>query len=766
MNKSRVRWLSLFLSLVVAVSCITYMASSYKAETLPAKAGNFSYAWGSVSIDALAADGYTVNSDVYSFSAGSEVVPGSSIERTVVLDDSASIITVTNKIKGRNSLSDTGITYIVDLSDDSAADTVNPAVLTALTEHLARLNKYSDAASAATVRIIGRDSEIADIPVTFDSSKTSGEFKSAFYDTENPDCAVLAALSGSSASGTPASSDELSAMLESLGNELTEAPSDRSREVAVVIAANAGDVSAADISVLHTALVPIPASLDGSILTGDLWGKLTSLSPNPWGTDEVISFTDALSGNFAIVSGSEPSVGVVVESSATIPGERPPRPSIALSNTDIVTAQYPLPQIGFYELEMMYNVCGSAGFHPDGSDDDDYYQIGKSLDAEILSSGPSASLFSFSAGDTALSPEARLARPGAAISKEAVSYSSAGGAAASDSNAGGSKMKYIITIKNSGNVDLSNIVLTDDQFFINKFIDASTLNVDLSGAEAYPDSKPEAAPEFIKSSIASMAKMDFGELTLSPGEAITVSYIITIPASLDELSDYKTDNGYVIINCATVTSEDLGDSSAFAQHTIALSNSGSSNGCKVTFNSMGGSDVSAATVQSGTAVAKPADPTKSGFIFSGWYTDTECTAAYDFNSLVTKDIVLYAKWVSLADAHVVTFNSNGGSEVASQAVAPGGLIAEPKDPTKQNYNFAGWYSDAGLTTKWDFAANTVNSDITLYAKWTPAGPKTGDDSASHDIFAGILLVISLAAGVSAALGIVHERRLRKAKASR
>lgn len=64
----------------------------------------------------------------------------------------------------------------------------------------------------------------------------------------------------------------------------------------------------------------------------------------------------------------------------------------------------------------------------------------------------------------------------------------------------------------------------------------------------------------------------------------------------------------------------------------------------VTFKTNGGSTVNAATVKDGEKVAKPADPTKSGYTFVGWYTDMDLTQAYDFDTEATKDLIVYAKW--------------------------------------------------------------------------------------------------------------------------
>jgi uncharacterized repeat protein (TIGR02543 family) len=71
--------------------------------------------------------------------------------------------------------------------------------------------------------------------------------------------------------------------------------------------------------------------------------------------------------------------------------------------------------------------------------------------------------------------------------------------------------------------------------------------------------------------------------------------------------------------------------------------------------------------------------------------------------------------------YTVTFNSNGGSAVAAQEVSSGGLVTKPADPTKSGLTFAGWYKEAGLTTAWNFASDTVTSNITFYAKWNSSG---------------------------------------------
>lgn len=71
-----------------------------------------------------------------------------------------------------------------------------------------------------------------------------------------------------------------------------------------------------------------------------------------------------------------------------------------------------------------------------------------------------------------------------------------------------------------------------------------------------------------------------------------------------------------------------------------------------------------------------------------------------------------------ADAvlHTITFDTSGGTTIASQMIAAGDKVTVPIDPKKDGFTFAGWYSDSALTTEYDFAA-PVSSDLTIYAKW-------------------------------------------------
>ncbi len=85
--------------------------------------------------------------------------------------------------------------------------------------------------------------------------------------------------------------------------------------------------------------------------------------------------------------------------------------------------------------------------------------------------------------------------------------------------------------------------------------------------------------------------------------------------------------------------------------------------------------------------------------------------------------------------YTVTFAANGDSSVDPQQMFTDSFVAKPDDPTREGYNFAGWYRDADGKTAWNFGTDTVTEDITLYAKWIPAatavytvsGMVTGND---------------------------------------
>lgn len=122
-------------------------------------------------------------------------------------------------------------------------------------------------------------------------------------------------------------------------------------------------------------------------------------------------------------------------------------------------------------------------------------------------------------------------------------------------------------------------------------------------------------------------------------------------------------------------------------------------------------------VKEGNTVGKPENPTKEGYVFDGWYTDANCTNenVYDFNTPVNEDITLYAKWLA---EYTVSFDTDGGSTVESQTVVTGNKATKPAvNPTKDGYNFKGWYKDSAYTNEFDFENDTITDNTTIYARF-------------------------------------------------
>ena len=179
-----------------------------------------------------------------------------------------------------------------------------------------------------------------------------------------------------------------------------------------------------------------------------------------------------------------------------------------------------------------------------------------------------------------------------------------------------------------------------------------------------------------------------------------------------------------------ISATDTGKKEFYAKWTL--------NTYTVTFDSQGGSKVDSQAVSHGGTVTEPTAPTYEGYTFGGWYTEAGCTTEYDFTTTVTESLTLYAKWT--LNTYTVTFDSQGGSKVDSQAVSHGGTVTEPTAPTYEGYTFGGWYTEAGCTTEYDFTT-TVTESLTLYAKWKdvtcPTGEITVDKSKWNTFFNNI-----------------------------
>ncbi|MDD4077187.1 MAG: InlB B-repeat-containing protein [Bacilli bacterium] len=117
----------------------------------------------------------------------------------------------------------------------------------------------------------------------------------------------------------------------------------------------------------------------------------------------------------------------------------------------------------------------------------------------------------------------------------------------------------------------------------------------------------------------------------------------------------------------------------------------------------------------GDPVTAPADPVKPGYVFSGWYTDRECTEKFLFATMPEHHVYLFAKWV--ANRYTVSFNTSGGTPVASFTVVCDKPIVFDDVTIKTGNTFAGWYLNSKYTQPFYMNSLMPANNITLYAKW-------------------------------------------------
>ncbi|QQE79540.1 InlB B-repeat-containing protein [Alicyclobacillus sp. SO9] len=207
--------------------------------------------------------------------------------------------------------------------------------------------------------------------------------------------------------------------------------------------------------------------------------------------------------------------------------------------------------------------------------------------------------------------------------------------------------------------------------------------------------------------------------TYKSGDSVTVAGVGNIINTGNTFAGWNTKaNGsgtsYAAGSTMTIGSSNVTLYAQWTANTHSLSYNGNGN--------TGGSVPSGSDLAYNTTVTIPNNTgnlVRTGYTFVGWNTKANGSgtsyAAGSTLTIGTSNITLYAKWT--ANKYTVTFNSNGGSSINSEAVAYNGMATKPTDPTKTGYTFAGWYSNSRLTTPSTFST-PVTGNETLYAKWT------------------------------------------------
>ena len=129
----------------------------------------------------------------------------------------------------------------------------------------------------------------------------------------------------------------------------------------------------------------------------------------------------------------------------------------------------------------------------------------------------------------------------------------------------------------------------------------------------------------------------------------------------------------------------------------------------ITFDTNGGSEIAPITQDYGTAITAPADPTRKGYTFKGW--DKEIP-----ETMPAENITVKAQWE--INQYTITFDTNGGSEIAPITQDYGTAITAPADPTRKGYTFKGWDKEIPKTMPAE--------NITITARWRDTEKPTGE----------------------------------------
>ena len=129
----------------------------------------------------------------------------------------------------------------------------------------------------------------------------------------------------------------------------------------------------------------------------------------------------------------------------------------------------------------------------------------------------------------------------------------------------------------------------------------------------------------------------------------------------------------------------------------------------ITFDTNGGSEIAPITQDYGTEITAPADPTRKGYTFKGW--DKEIP-----ETMPAENITVKAQWE--INQYTITFDTNGGSEIAPITQDYGTEITAPDNPTRKGYTFKGWDKEIPETMPAE--------NITITARWKDTEKPTGE----------------------------------------
>ena len=134
----------------------------------------------------------------------------------------------------------------------------------------------------------------------------------------------------------------------------------------------------------------------------------------------------------------------------------------------------------------------------------------------------------------------------------------------------------------------------------------------------------------------------------------------------------------------------------------------------ITYHTNGGTPINKSTHLFGSEINAPLPPTKEGHSFEGWFEDSALKNEFTFQTMPSRDLNLYAKWIP--NTYKITFDSKGGSEVEDIVAEYNAEIKAPPIPQFQGHRFLGWFLDEDYKQEFIFSKMPLNG-AHLYAKW-------------------------------------------------
>jgi uncharacterized repeat protein (TIGR02543 family) len=218
-----------------------------------------------------------------------------------------------------------------------------------------------------------------------------------------------------------------------------------------------------------------------------------------------------------------------------------------------------------------------------------------------------------------------------------------------------------------------------------------------------------------------------GQTATTPPSPSSI-YVLSPATTVGSLPTAPTKTGYNFGGWFTQTN---GNGTAFTASSVVTGNitvyaKWNTNAYTVTFDDQGATTLVSPTNKTVTSPATtidalPTPPAKTGYIFGGWFTETNGAGTeFTANSNVITSLTVYAKWNTYS--YSVTFDGQNATTPASPNVinvnSPDTIVGTlPVPPTKTGYNFGGWFTQSSGNGTAFTASSVVTGNITVYAKW-------------------------------------------------